>query len=392
MRVTAIYGAQWTRARTHLPFELEDIARQTKAVVRRREIANGEMLLRVLLTYASSGWTLEKTVSWLGEQGWARMNASALFFRLRGSSEFLSRTLASMIQRGVACEGRRLKIVDATSLSCPGTRGTDYRVHVVYNPATGAPFAVQVSGAREGESFVRHQFSEGDLVLGDRGYSRARGIHHVIDSKADVLVRVHTNAIRLLDADGVNIDWRAREACVPEVGSNSFWVRLPVPSPNAKSNWPNSAAVAWHDVRIIGARTGKGDVVWLVTNLSAEDLSDEEALLLYRKRWQVELFFKRLKSLADLDEIPNKDPSTTVSWILLKLIGALLAMNLTSEVFSPWGYEPAAQSQPVEAIQRRRHRVTQSTRRGRPPRSTRSSQTCQAQTLQAAAPTLTLEA
>ncbi|NOZ87278.1 MAG: transposase [Deltaproteobacteria bacterium] len=69
-------------------------------------------------------------------------------------------------------------------------------------------------------------------------------------------------------------------------------------------------------------------------------MSDTEVLDLYRFRWQVELAFKRLKSLLHIDELPAKDHSLTRTFIYAKLLAALLLEDLSDRflVFSPWGY------------------------------------------------------
>ena len=41
---------------------------------------------------------------------------------------------------------------------------------------------------------------------------------------------------------------------------------------------------------------------------------------LYRLRWQVELEFKRAKSITGLDKLPNFLPETILSWIAAKLL------------------------------------------------------------------------
>jgi hypothetical protein len=71
--------------------------------------------------------------------------------------------------------------------------------------------------------------------------------------------------------------------------------------------------------------------------LTSEELSVEEARSLYSARWQIELFFKRLKSLLDLDELPTRDGPTARPWIWAKLVLAALAVVMTDERFSPWG-------------------------------------------------------
>ena len=48
--------------------------------------------------------------------------------------------------------------------------------------------------------------------------------------------------------------------------------------------------------------------VLLLTSLDAGRAAAADVLALYRVRWQIELVFKRLKSLLDLAALPAKDP------------------------------------------------------------------------------------
>lgn len=61
---------------------------------------------------------------------------------------------------------------------------------------------------------------------------------------------------------------------------------------------------------------------------------------MYRARWQIELVFKRLKSLAGLGHLKKHDPQAARAWLQGKLLVALLidALRMASEAFSPWGY------------------------------------------------------
>ena len=73
-------------------------------------------------------------------------------------------------------------------------------------------------------------------------------------------------------------------------------------------------------------------------------------LELYRARWQVELAFKRLKSLLGLSSLNKHNPLTARAWIAAKLLLALLIeeMLAAAEHFSPWGYAlDALNAQPL---------------------------------------------
>jgi hypothetical protein len=63
--------------------------------------------------------------------------------------------------------------------------------------------------------------------------------------------------------------------------------------------------------------------VLVLTNLPAA-WSAETVLELYRFRWQVEVAFKRLKSLLHLDHLRARDPELAQVYLLAKLVGVLL--------------------------------------------------------------------
>jgi transposase len=59
----------------------------------------------------------------------------------------------------------------------------------------------------------------------------------------------------------------------------------------------------------------------------------------YRARWQVELVFKRFKSIAQFGHLPKYDDESAKAWIYGKLFVALLIEKLTmhARIISPWG-------------------------------------------------------
>jgi hypothetical protein len=59
-----------------------------------------------------------------------------------------------------------------------------------------------------------------------------------------------------------------------------------------------------------------------------------EVLAAYRLRWQVELAFKRLKSLLGLDRLPAKGEALARSWLLAHLILALLIEDAAQDLLA----------------------------------------------------------
>lgn len=87
----------------------------------------------------------------------------------------------------------------------------------------------------------------------------------------------------------------------------------------------------------------------LITNLPAEQLTVQEALVLARARWQIELLFKLWKSQGQIDKWRSGRPAA----ILCELYAKVLAMILQHWLFlvSCWCYPDRSLSKAVTVVQ-----------------------------------------
>jgi IS4 transposase len=93
--------------------------------------------------------------------------------------------------------------------------------------------------------------------------------------------------------------------------------------------------------------------VLVFTTLTKQKATTREVLECYRLRWQIELTFKRLKSIARLGHVPKQDDQSVRAWLYGKLLVALLTQKLVrvGTTFSPWGYYlPAEQTTATEPL------------------------------------------
>ena len=91
--------------------------------------------------------------------------------------------------------------------------------------------------------------------------------------------------------------------------------------------------------------------VFVFTTLP-EQVSATQVLEIYRLRWQIELEFKRLKSLIALGHLKKHDAQAARSWMQGKLLVALLIARLIAhaERVSPWGYDISQIEHPSRAV------------------------------------------
>lgn len=334
-------------------------AYECRALRRRRGIPDAETLLRLALSYGGCGLSLRGTAAWAETASVASLSDVAVLNRLRGSAPWLAMIMGAILSArvvGPASAGFRLRLVDATTVAAPGSAGVDWRLHVAYDAGAQQTVAVELSDSRGAESLSRFAWERGDLVLGDRGYAKADDLAGVVGAGADFVVRTGWNALKLRTRDGGPFDLFATLDRLPEHGSAEAEIGialdragtklLPVRLVMLRKN-ETDAEASRRKARRKSRRQGKtvqantlaaAGYVLLLTSLDATHAAAANILALYRLRWQIELVFKRLKSLLDLDALPAKDPDLARSWIFAKLIVALLLEDIARDVLDspPW--------------------------------------------------------
>jgi hypothetical protein len=359
-------GDNWAVLRGFFPPGWEQAAFATGAVNRMRGLSKPEMLLRILLLHLANGYSLSETAARATQAGWADISAVTVFNRLRAAEQWL-RWLAEHQRPNPelpVLPGRRLRAVDATVVSKPGSHGTDWRIHYALDLDTLQCDFFELTDGNSGETYRRVPVKAGDVLIGDRGYSHAPGIAHVLDNGGDVLVRYHWHRLPLLTPSGRRFalwselrrlrvgqpaEWsaaiRAKEGApmagrliaVKRSASATRLVRKRMQQ-NASKKQTRVSEPAWR----------AAEYVQLWTTLPAEEPS-ARVLQLYRARWQVELAFKRMKSLMQIGHLPKSHPLSGRAWLHGKLFVGLLAetMIAVAETFSPWGYPLPPTAEPL---------------------------------------------
>ena len=324
----------WSSAHRFLPLDLDSLAVESGALVRRRGVCDGEALVRSLLLLGLPNSSVERASIMARELGLGRMHKTAYLKRVCKSEKLLQslflETLKFSVDTGDKWKHLRLIAVDATCLCGPAAAGTDQKLHTVYDLGRGLPISVEITDRHGGEALWRHGcFGKGDLVLSDAGYGYNRSFLWALNSGARICIRFNFQSVKLYNGSQERIWADDINATMPAEDALDIVVHLP--------GWDSP-------LRAVGSRNDKGEPVWLLTDLSQEELPTYEVRQLYRRRWQVELYFKRLKSMLDLDDLPTRDGPTARPWIWTKLILASLAVLMAHERFSPWGY-PEIQNQ-----------------------------------------------
>lgn len=362
----SVLDEEWAVVASLLPPRWRELARETGAIRRARGLSDPSKLLRLLLLHVASGLSLRSAAARAAELGLADMSDVALMKRLRTSERWLQRLAAEMFSAPSAGKadpflaGRQWRAVDATTVEEPGATGTDWRVHFsVSLPELRCDF-FEVTSDKGGETFVRFPVAEGDVLLADRGYAHRRGVAHVLNAGGDVLVRLNSSSFPLLSPNGETLDlfkWlralkgtRAHECAVEfEYEKKKHKLRLCAVR-RGKAAAAQTKEKLQRDAKRKGTKIGPqsleaAEYVFVLTSLPNLEFDAYRILELYRARWQVELIFKRMKSLMRLGHLPKYSDPSSRAWLQGKLLTVLLIERLVSQAnfVSPWGFELQAE-------------------------------------------------
>jgi len=195
----------WDTVRSLLPADYERLAeehRQVETKYGNAKITNADDLLRLILVHAAADLPLRQTVALVAEAGGPDISAMRLHKKMIRAADYLHALVTQMVQApmGLSPEkwaGYEVTGVDATVISRPGSVNGDARIHHRMRLSDLKYVQVHTTGIDEGETLCRFDFAPGELIVGDRGYCNARGVAHVVDGGADVLVRLNRSSLPL---------------------------------------------------------------------------------------------------------------------------------------------------------------------------------------------------
>lgn len=349
---------EWAVLRQFLPPGWEEEARKRGALRRARGVDGAETLLRVLMIHLAAGCSLAETTVRAQTSGLAQLSAVALFKRLQASEDWLRWLAAeerSLLADSVPATNRRLRAVDATVVSEPGSTGTDWRIHYTINLTDLQCDFFELTDVHGGETWRRVPIAAGDIVLGDRLYANPAGVKHVVRAGGDVVVRLNWHTLPLYGERGEKLDPLRvlRRLKVGEICDLPAWVRPTQEQPIAgrliavrRSAEATRVVRKKQDRRAskqqkqVSAKSREAAQYFMLWTSLPPATQASEILEFYRCRWQIELNFKRMKSILGLGHLPKKDPASARAWLHGKLLTSLLVERIiqAAHTFSPWGY------------------------------------------------------
>lgn len=348
-----------------MPAGYEDACFSTGAIIRKRDIKDPNDLMMLALFHLLTGCSLIEVseISKLAKLG--DISDVAFMKRFSNCNEWFKWILAA-IQRSTPgiihysfperLSRYRIMAVDASDVAEKGTSGRIFRLHFALDIGNMQAALYNITSNSVGEHLRNFEFAKDDLVIADRIYSSITGIEYCLSRQCQYIARMRANSFKPYNAEGKPLDLLSIMT-EKEYGELNAFVRKER-GDHAGELYPVRICFKKKSKDAIDSTRKKmkrkeskkqtstsastytfNEYVVVCTSLD-KSISAEEIIELYKYRWQVELYFKRLKSILEYGELPKKSEKSIYSWLNGKLMIALLIETIIGKAdFSPYDYE-----------------------------------------------------
>jgi len=239
--------------------------------------------------------------------------------------------------------GRRVKIVDGSSLSMPDTAANQslypqpegqkpgcgfpvMRLVVVFSLATGVILQLARGSLRQSERTLFQSLQgilqAGEVLLADRGFCGFAEIYVLMRRRVDAVVRMHANRSgarckQKLGRGDRLVEWLQSRRIRPPWMELKTWMDMP-------------GTLTLREITYtVGIRGFRSKKIVLVTTLTDPKLFPRQAFAeLYFRRWQAELFLRDIKISLHMDVLRCKTPDMIHKELWMHVIAYNLIRSL----------------------------------------------------------------
>ena len=340
-----------------LPEGYEKECYEKKAIRRKRTIKNPLDLIVLLLYYLYDNHSLVDVSQFAILKNIGKISDTALIKRFVQCKDWIQWLVSEMLPNEIIhykkpkeLEPYRVIAVDASDIVQKGAVKKTWHLHYGIDLFSLTCNQFKLTEQSTGESLKNFNIEEKDLTIADRAYGTIRSIEHCLNNGGEFIIRIKNKAFNLYNQNREKIllsDWlrtiseKAEELRVYIKDSNKNLIPLRICA--AKKT---KEEIAIEEKRLKRLESKKQttysedtkfthEFMFVITSLPTS-VSAEKVLEYYRLRWQVELVFKRYKSLLGLGNIPTKTKESSEVWLNGKMFLALLIEKYLGDIdFSP---------------------------------------------------------
>jgi len=336
-----------------LPENYEEECKKQNAVQRWRGVKTPADLMLLILIHLLNGTSLLEISVIAHAAKLGEMSDVAFMKRLAQCKDWFVSICASLVAKSMEdykqpswLSGKTVVSIDASDVVEKGRSRRTYRLHYMFDIFKMSSLQCKVTTQSVGESLFNFVMKPDMIVIADRMYSNVKAMLHCISAGADYILRVRKNSFKACDHNGNTLDllsifeqlkdgeYADLKAVAVSKDGTSLPVRVCAKRKTAEQIEKTMKKLLERKGTITDKAKEFNKYIVVVTSLT-DEISAEQVLFAYRLRWQVEIHFKRLKSILDLGDLPKKTLENSLSWLNGKLMVALLIEGVISKSFSP---------------------------------------------------------
>lgn len=242
--------------------------------------------------------------------------------------------------------------MDATYVKTEGPQGDSYSIHSCFNLGEGQFSDFKIDNTTGKEGFNQFTWAAGTIAVGDRAYAKAKHLSELVKNGVDFIVRVGLRSMNLQHLDGskFNLIEAVRDVDEGEIASHDIQIAVKkgnkiLETVQGRLLISKLSEKAQARSQKVAKRAGQkrqttpapdtlelANYLVLFTSLSEVTMPSSIVFTLYRLRWQIEIAFKRLKSLLKLDELKAQDDQLVQVCLYASLILSLITEQMTEQV------------------------------------------------------------
>ena len=181
----------------HLPQQMDEMAKRTGTLHRKRGVCSCIDLLRMLFLYSCSNFSFRILAAAACALGVSTISDTAWRKHFSKAAPFLREILHSLLSAFLpvtdssALDGvKNVLLVDTSIIRQDGKQQNQQRIHLCYSLNENRMKQVKVSDQHTAESLAHFSMKRGDLIMADAVYGTAQNFIYAQEQGADVILRI----------------------------------------------------------------------------------------------------------------------------------------------------------------------------------------------------------
>lgn len=289
-----------------------------QVIKRKRVIKDYDILIKAVILYISKGLSFQRLSDLMALKYDIIMSDTAWRKQILKIADDFNEATEECFQEVYQEYGkeRSLKILnynhcyalDATNFSMEGQNKSIIRLHVQYALDSACSNYISITDYHIAESTTHFPIEEKALYLADRAYGTSRQLSYLLENKADFIIRMSPHNLKLFKTK----ECKEKIDIHKYLSDENFSLNCFIKYKNKIFPIKVIAIIKPEDKQIISEKKARRKAQknqyklsqktidfskWLFVAVSDNiNSSYDNILITYKLRWQIELFFKRMKS------------------------------------------------------------------------------------------------